>query len=112
MIPYINFQKIPRKFLTNKIELADYILQLKDNDQKYNEYFSWKNNGLSDKFLDKIQQCVYYNSKCRLCESISQLKMKQPNMAHGNDVFYNRSYAIKYVFFFYFFFGKYIFENF
>lgn len=52
----------------------DYLLYLDKNDDKYYEYFEWKKKGLSDKFVQKIDNCMFYASGCRLCQKVEEYR--------------------------------------
>jgi len=56
-------------------ELGNYLNYLIENPEEYYKYFNWKNQGLSDKFKEKYNQCVFYNSECRLCEYLAKTQI-------------------------------------
>jgi len=69
--------------------------KLSDDDASYESYFKWKGKRtLSRHFTEKVSRCALYDAECRLCSRISDLQMKIPDMASGNNVIMDRSYAL------------------
>ena len=62
-------------------ELANFILDLDRNDEKYNKYLEWKTKGLSKQFISVVDRAIVH-SNCRLCIKVADLVRKQ----FGNDV--------------------------
>ena len=47
-------------------ELADYLIELDKDDEKYNEYLKWKKEGPSKDFMAVVDRAIVHSS-CRLC---------------------------------------------
>jgi len=53
-------------------ELADYIQMLNQNNEKYEEYLTWKRGNFAEGF-NKLRKIVKYEAKCRLCMKLHGL---------------------------------------
>lgn len=69
----------------NPKELAEYINYLNQHDDKYEEYFDWKKKGLSEKFVDKYNKCVFYGAECRLCQKLAELRRERKKEMETRD---------------------------
>jgi len=61
---YIRFEEFG-----NPISLADYLLELNENDEEYMKYFEWKKDGLSESFMRHLENCAHLG-ECRLCKEV------------------------------------------
>jgi len=57
-------------------ELAEFILYLDKNDEKYNEYFLWKKEPPNKNFL-RLQKTSPRTGPCRLCMEVAKLQRMQ-----------------------------------
>jgi len=56
-------------------ELAEYLISFEDPDSWYDEFHSWKEEGLPPTFERVLDQCVHY-AECRVCKQV--LKLNHP----------------------------------
>ncbi|GMI43906.1 hypothetical protein TrCOL_g196 [Triparma columacea] len=56
--------------------LAEYLLELADNEEEYNKYFEWKKEVALDRFQGVLDMTAYkYTSLCRICEKVHNDKV-------------------------------------
>ena len=59
--------------------LAEYLQKVLDDEELYNSYFEWKKKGLSEHFLQRYNDCVFYSGEYRICEKVKELVAKSRN---------------------------------
>ncbi|GAM26569.1 hypothetical protein SAMD00019534_097440 [Acytostelium subglobosum LB1] len=57
--------------------LGKYLKYLSGNETAYNEYFAWKKKPLPQYFIEKYEQCIFYQGECRLCTLITDRLVKE-----------------------------------
>jgi len=80
----------------NPKALAVYLKELNEDNQKYSKYFNWKKKGISNNFLEKVKQCLFYGADCRLCQRIADLQSSETDMSHGNNVQLQKSFSLSF----------------
>jgi len=57
-------------------ELAQYLTRMCEDDDEYAKFFEWKKQGISKHFLQRLNDCVFYGSECRLCQHVLEQRTK------------------------------------
>eukprot|EP00002_Diphylleia_rotans_P027391 TRINITY_DN5490_c0_g1_i1.p1 TRINITY_DN5490_c0_g1~~TRINITY_DN5490_c0_g1_i1.p1 ORF type:complete len:411 (+),score=86.52 TRINITY_DN5490_c0_g1_i1:103-1335(+) len=70
----VDFAPGPKSFIDirdfpNTQHLVDYLHYLDQNPDEYRKYFDWKKKGLSESFVQKLDQC-FHHAECRLCQYV------------------------------------------
>lgn len=94
--PHIqDFSPAPHSFINaadfeNAQSLAQYLLQVLNNDTIYNQYFEWHRTGTSDDFSNAFRDRYMHNtytSGCKLCKAVAEMKLARSMLREmGLDV--------------------------